>query len=113
MLDVDLTTLILKRKFFEKAYEYNSIKKEIKLRILVKEKINKIKRLKEQSKNHEEVLLVGETKIFKLLADLKHEKNDTLHNIAELESKLIKLEISPERIDRIKNSVLSSSFMSM
>ena len=37
-LDVDLTTLILKRNFFEKPYEYNSIKKERKLLILAKEK---------------------------------------------------------------------------
>ena len=35
-------------------------------------------------------------------------KNDALHNIAVLESKFTKLEISPEQIDRIKNSVLSS-----
>ena len=33
---------------------------------------------------------------------------DALHNILVLESKLIKLEIPPERIDRIKNWVLSS-----
>ena len=50
----------------------------------------------------------GKTNIFKLLTDLECEKNDTLHNIAVLESKLIKLEISLEQIDRIKNSVLSS-----
>ena len=31
-----------------------------------------------------------------------------LNNVAVLESKLIKLEISPQRIDRIKISVLSS-----
>ena len=36
-LDVSLTTLILKCKFFEKLYEYDSIKKDRKLR-----KINKI-----------------------------------------------------------------------
>ena len=35
-LGVDLTTLILKCKFFEKLYEFNSIKKERKLRILGK-----------------------------------------------------------------------------
>ena len=35
-LDVDLTTLILKCDFFEKPYEYNSIKKERKLLILAK-----------------------------------------------------------------------------
>ena len=39
-LDVDLTTLRLKCKFFEKPYEYNSIKKEIELIILTKERIN-------------------------------------------------------------------------
>ena len=35
-------------------------------------------------------------------------KNDALHSIVVLETKLIKLEISPARIDRIKNSVLLS-----
>ena len=40
------------------------------------------------------------------MTDLEYEKIETLHNIMVLESKLIKLEISPERIDRIKNSVL-------
>ena len=50
--------------------------------------------------------LDGETKFPKLLTDLKYEKHDALHNIIVLESKLVKLEISPERIDRIKNSVL-------
>ena len=51
-------------------------------------------------------LLEGETKISKLLTDLEFEKIETLHYIMVLESKLIKLEISHERIDRIKNSVL-------
>ena len=37
---------------------------------------------------------------------LEYEKIETLHNIAVLESKLIKLEILPEPVDRIKNSVL-------
>ena len=50
----------------------------------------------------------GETKIFNLLTDLKYEKHNTLHNIVELESKLKKLEMSSEQIDRIKNSVLLS-----
>ena len=47
----------------------------------------------------------GKTKIFKLLTDLECEKNDTLHNIAVLESKLIKLEISPKRIDLIESKI--------
>ena len=51
-------------------------------------------------------LLVGESKVSKLLNDLEYEKLDALHNITVLESKLIKLEISPERIDRTKKSVL-------
>ena len=43
---------------------------------------------------------------FLLLTDLEYEKIEILHNIAVLESKLTKLEISSEPIDRIKNSVL-------
>ena len=33
-------------------------------------------------------------------------KKETLHNITVLESKLKKLEISPARIDKIKNSII-------
>ena len=84
-LDVDLTTLILTSNFFEKLYEYDSIKKERKLRILAKEKVNKVERLKEEVKNDEDELLDGETKILKLLIDSKFEKIDTLHDIAVLE----------------------------
>ena len=84
-LDVDLTTLILTSNFFEKLYEYDSIKKERKLRILTKEKVNKVERLKEEVKNDEDELLDGETKILKLLTDSKFEKIDTLHDIAVLE----------------------------
>ena len=53
-------------------------------------------------------LLDGETKVSKLLNDLEYENHDALHNIIVLQSKLIKLEISPERIERIKNSVWQS-----
>ena len=108
-LDVDLTTLITKCKYFLKPCEYDSIEKEQELRILAKERINEIKRLKEEAENNKaellDDLLDGENKICKLLTDLEYEKNNTLHNIAVLEWKLIKLEISPEQIDRIKNSV--------
>ena len=107
-LYVDLAILRLKCEFFEKPYEYNSIKKERKLRILAKKKNKWKERLKEEVKNNEHESLDGQTKIFKLLTDLEYEKNDALHNIVVLESKLIKLEISPEQIDGIKNSVLSS-----
>ena len=104
-LDVHLTTLRLKCKFLKKPYEYDSIKKESELKISAKEKISEIKRLKEDVKNNEDKLLDGETKIFKLLTDLEYEEHDAMHNITLLESKLIKLEISPEQVDRIKNSV--------
>ena len=40
--------------------------------------------------------------------DFEYEKHSALNDIAVLESKFIKLEISPERIDRFKNLVLSS-----
>ena len=104
-LDVDLTTLRLKFEFFEKPYECDFIKKERELRTLVKERINEIKKSKEEVKNNEDKLLDRETKIFKLLTDLEYEKQNASNYTAALESKLIKLEISP---DRIKNSVLSS-----
>ena len=107
-LDVDL----IKCKFFEKPYEYNSIEKERELRILAKEKKNETERLKEEAENNRDELLNdlldSENKVFKLLTDLEYEKHDALNDIAVLESKLIKLEISPERIGRIKNSVLLS-----
>ena len=95
---LDLTTLILKCKFFEKPYEYHSIEKERELKILAKERINEI-RLKEEAENNKDEsldgLLEGENKVFKL-NDLEYEKHNALHNIVVLESKLIKLEISPE-----------------
>ena len=65
-------------------------------------------RIKEEIKNDDDELLDGKTKVFKLLTDLKHEKSDLLHNVTSLESKSIKSEISPKRIDRIKNSVSST-----
>ena len=43
----------------------------IKLRLAAKEKINEIERLKEEVKNNEDKLLTVETKISKLLTDLK------------------------------------------
>ena len=53
-LDVRLTTLITKCKFFEKLYEYDSIEKERELIILAKERINEIKRLKEKAENNKD-----------------------------------------------------------
>ena len=48
-------------------------------------------------------LLDSENKFSELLTNLEYEKHDALNDIAVLDSKLIKLEISPARIDRIKN----------
>ena len=71
--------------------------------------------MKEKFKYKEGELLNddGETKISKLLTDLKYEKHDALHDITVLKSNLIKLEITPAQIDRIKKSILSSLFMSL
>ena len=93
---------------FWKLWWYNSIKKETNLKILAKKRIKEIERLKEEFKSNEDDLLEGETKIFKLLTDWEYSKNYSLHTIVVLESKLVKLEISPKGIDRIKNSVLLS-----
>ena len=69
--------------------------------------------MKEKFKYKEGELLNddGETKISKPLTDLKYEKHDALHDITVLKSNLIKLEITPAQIDRIKKSILSSLFM--
>ena len=93
--DVDLRTLRLKCKFFEKPYEYNSIEKKRELRILAKKKKKETERLKEEAENNRDELsndlLDSENKIFKLLTNLEYEKHDALNDIAVLESKLIKL----------------------
>ena len=47
-------------------------------------------------------LLDGKSKFFKLLKDLEYEKYDVLYNIAVLNSKLLKLEISPESKSNLK-----------
>ena len=102
-LDVDLTTLILRCKIL-KIFE-----RERELGLSAKKKINKIERLKEEVKNNEDKSLDGEIRFIKLSTDLEYEKNDALlHNNVALESKLTKLEISLELMDRIKNSTLSS-----
>ena len=55
-------------------------------------------------------MLDHETKTTKLLTDLLHEKHSVPGHVAVLQSKLIKLEISPTGIDRIKNSNLKQYF---
>ena len=42
------------------------------------------------------------------MTDLEYKKEETFHDIAVLESKLIKLEVTPIQIVEIKESVLSS-----
>ena len=102
-LDVDLTSLILRCKILK------NFERERELGLSAKEKINKIERLKEEVKNNEDKSLDGEIRFIKLSTDLEYEKNDALlHNNVVLESKLTKLEISLELMDRIKNSTLSS-----
>ena len=76
-----------------------------KLEPLREQEINKIEGLNEKIELLDH-LLERETKVSKSLTELEYEKIETLHNIIVLESKLIKLEILPEQIDGIKNSVL-------
>ena len=82
------------------------------IKAISKQRINEIKRLNEEVKNNKDELLDNlldnEKKFFELLKDLEYEKHDALHNVVVLEPKLIKLGISSERLDRIKNLVLSS-----
>ena len=108
-LNEDLTTLELRCRFCEKSYDFE---KERELRLSTKERINDIKRRKEKTENNKDKLLNhlldGETKIFELLTDLEYERQEILNNIATLESKLIQLKLSPERIGWIKNSFLIS-----
>ena len=100
--DVLLTTLKLTCIFWGKLHDFW---KERELRLSAKEKINKIERLKEKDELLDH-LLERETKVSKLLTDLEYEKIETSHNITVLQSKLMKLEISHERIDRTQNMVL-------
>ena len=68
--------------------------------------------MKEEVKNNKDELLdrllYSESKISKLLTGLEYEKHNALHDITILESKIIKLGITPAQIDKIKESVLSS-----
>ena len=88
-LDVNLTPLELRNSFCKKPYNFE--KERIKT---INKRRNKIKRLKEEVENNMDELLDhlfgGETNIFKQLSDLEYEKEETLHNIAVLELKLIK-----------------------
>ena len=70
----------------------------------------KKKRLRQEIEHKEDELLNddSESKISKLLTNLKFEKHDALHDITVLQSKLIKLRITPIQIYKIKESVLSS-----
>ena len=99
-LDVNLTTLELRCIFWGKPHD---LEKERELKLSAKEKINKLEGLKEKVELLDQ-LLDGENKVSKLLTDSEYEKIES--KLELLESKLIKLEISPDRTDRIKNSVL-------
>ena len=85
-LEVNLATVELRRRFYEKPHESE---KERELRLSTKEKINEIKGLKEEVEDNKEelldCLLDGESKISKLLTDLKYENHGALHDIAMLE----------------------------
>ena len=109
-LDFELKYGILKNRYFKRqnTYEY-----EIKLRFAAKEKINKIERLKEEVRYDEDILLNTDTEISKFLIDLKYEEESLLYDIMTSESKLKKLGITYIQINKIKNSISSSYFMSL
>ena len=74
-LDVNATVLKLRCWFCEKLHDFE---KERQLRLLAKEKINEIERLKKEVKNNKDGLLDrlldDETKISKSLTELEYEK---------------------------------------
>ena len=96
-LDVNLTTLELRCRFCKKTQDFE---KERELRLLGKERINEIERLKEEVENNKDEsldhLLNNEDKISKLSTELKYEKHDTLEDIMILRYYDIK-------INRIRN----------
>ena len=83
------------------------------MRFAAKEKINKIERLKEEVRYNEDILLNTDTEISKFLIDLKYEEESLLYDIMTSESKLKKLGITYIQINKIKNSISSSYFMSL
>ena len=58
-LDIDLTTLELRCKFWKKPHEFEKVGE---LRLSAKERINKIKRIKEEAENNKDQLLEDEKK---------------------------------------------------
>ena len=81
-LDVDLTTLELKYKFFENFEKPHDFEKERKLRLSAKQKVNEIERLKEKVKKKKDD---SEAKNSELLTGVELEKHDALHHITILE----------------------------
>ena len=108
-LDISSTTLELRYIFCKKPHNFE---KERELGLSAEEKINKIEGLKEEVENKEDKLLDhlldSDIKFSKLSTDLEYEKIEALHNITVLQSKLEKLKISPERIDKIKDLIFLS-----
>ena len=74
-LDVDLRTLELRCNFLEKRHD---LEDKIELRLSTKNRINEIKRLKDETKNKKDELLDdlldNENKFSKLLTDLEYER---------------------------------------
>ena len=74
-LDVDLRTLELRCNFLEKRHD---LEDKIELRLSAKNRINEIKRLKDETKNKKDELLDdlldNENKFSKLLTDLEYQR---------------------------------------
>ena len=64
--------------------------------------MHEIERSKEEVRNSENLLLITETEIFKLLNDLKYKKDGIFNNIIVSESKLERLRLSLHKVIELK-----------
>ena len=69
------------------------LKDRIKLRLSTKKRTNKIEILKEEVENNDDKLLHTESKISKLLTDLKYKEEDILNYIRKSKTKIRKVRI--------------------
>ena len=64
--------------------------------------MHEIERSKEEVRNSENLLLITETEIFKLLNDLKYKKDGIFNNIIVSKSKLERLGLSLHKLIELK-----------
>ena len=99
MLQEELRIITLKNRFLGKP---NKIEEEI--RRHTKKKIDNLEELKEEVQE-------WEFKSVKILQDLNYEKNDEIAEIAEMDLKLERLEISKKSSDNFKKLSISKKYL--